>query len=1119
MKNIIAVFATLMFAAQALAEDFTIGGLKYTITDAEKHEVSVSKGSTDPTDALVIPASVTYPENNGVDYTVTTIGEYAFRDCSGLTSVSIPNSVISIGKMAFRKCSNVTEINVGSANSKYTSKNGVLFNKDMTTLICYPAGKSGSYTIPNTVTSIGEYAFYYCDGLTSISIPNSITTIGDGAFSGCSSLQYNEYDNALYLGNNGNQYLLLVYAKSDNIKTCEINSDCKFIHSNAFYDCSSLTSITIPNSVTNIDESAFWGCSSLKYNEYDNALYLGNTDNPYLFLFKAKDTDITSVEINNNCKFIEYSAFSECRSLASVTIGNSVTTIGNRAFVFCSSLTSITIPNSVTNIGDWSFANCSSLKSVTIPNSVTSIGEAAFNSCESLTSVTIGNSVTTIGNWAFAYCSSLKSVTIPISVTSIGVNAFSSAKSINYAGNATGSPWGAKYFNYEADENGLLFADAEKTQVVAYIGYGTDVSIPKTVTSISDDAFSGCRIDTLRFDTNAIGTLFQYKKQLKGIYIGASVTELYQTAFWGCDSVSTLWVNTDALGTQFAGKKSLESLTIGDNVTTIPERAFYNCYGLENVVIPSSVTKIGKDAFGCDGHGTCGDDARWTYDILSRTITISGTGSLYDFNFKSGKEQPWEEFKDKIESVVIEEGINDLANGAFQNCKNLKYISLPKSCSNFGGSPFAYCWNLQKVTVRANHVSHVTDLCFSNYDKCTLYVPMDMLDYYKDEIVFKDFSKIVGFYEVTIDADIEKGKVKVDKAEILPDESFTITAIPDKDYCIDSVYVDGKAIAAKDGKYTVDKVNSDKVVGAAFKLITSGKCGENAMWNYDEETGTLTISGTGDMYDYEKNCAPWITLKNNCTINKLIVEEGITSIGDYAFYLVSYNDYAEIASTVKKIGKYNFLYGTGLGYKLYTPVYIMGVPTSIDETSFMSKTEIEELRIPFDNMNKIIESKVFDGFVNLKAVCTIGIADGIENGSISVSENSFVLNGNEYEKERIYVTPDDGYELESITANGVEIEPDEMGLYEVTVDKNIVLNATFKPIGNPITYIEADGISISTAPGSITIINANAAISVYDMAGRLIMQQKPQDQNVITVGNNGLYIVRIGSKSVKVMVK
>ena len=109
--------------------------------------------------------------------------------------------------------------------------------------------------------------------------------------------------------------------------------------------------------------------------------------------------------------------------------------------------------------------------------------------------------------------------------------------------------------------------------------------------------------------------------------------------------------------------------------------------------------------------------------------------------------------------------------------------------------------------------------------------------------------------------------------------------------------------------------------------------------------------------------------------------------------------------------------------------------------------------------------------------------------------------------------------MESITANGVEIEPDEMGLYEVTVDKNIVLNATFKPIGNPITYIEADGISISTAPGSITIINANAAISVYDMAGRLIMQQKPQDQNVITVGNNGLYIVRIGSKSVKVMVK
>ena len=157
------------------------------------------------------------------------------------------------------------------------------------------------------------------------------------------------------------------------------------IYSSAFSDCTSLTSVTIPNSVTSIGDSAFSGCSGLKYNVFDNALYLGNESNPYVALIKAKSTAITNCTISDKCKVIYSCAFYNCSGLTSVTIPNSVTSIGSCAFYNCSGLTSVTIGNSVTSIGGSAFENCSGLTSVTIPNSVTSIGSYAFENCSGLT--------------------------------------------------------------------------------------------------------------------------------------------------------------------------------------------------------------------------------------------------------------------------------------------------------------------------------------------------------------------------------------------------------------------------------------------------------------------------------------------------------------------------------------------------------------------------------------------------------------------------------------------------------------------------------------------------------------------------------------------------------------
>ena len=307
---------------------------------------------------------------------VTSIGSYAFVGCSSLTSVVIPDSVTSIGYQAFWRC-----------------------------------GSLKSVTIGNSVTYIGELAFWECKSLTSVTIPDSVTSIDMGAFSDCSSLIYNEYDNGLYLGNADNPYLVLVKGKDTLITSCEINNKTKIILERAFWKCSFLTSVTIPDSVTSICcfygdwfATPFYKCSSLIYNEYDNGLYLGNADNPYLVLVEAKDISITSCEINNKTKIILEKAFDGCSSLESVVIPDSVTSIGMSAFYECSSLKSVTIPDSVTSIENATFSGCSSLKSVIIGDGVTSIGSYAFGNCSSLTSVTIPDSVTYIDDHAFWDC-------------------------------------------------------------------------------------------------------------------------------------------------------------------------------------------------------------------------------------------------------------------------------------------------------------------------------------------------------------------------------------------------------------------------------------------------------------------------------------------------------------------------------------------------------------------------------------------------------------------------------------------------------------------------------------------------------------------------------------------
>ncbi|MBR4029671.1 MAG: leucine-rich repeat protein [Alistipes sp.] len=329
--------------------------------------------------------SVTIPDS------VTTIGWWAFDRCESLTSVTIPDSVTTIGWYAFQSCESLTSVYI----SDIAAWCNIPFGDSYSNPLCYADNLYlnnelvTDLTIPDSVTTIGNYAFYDCDCLTSVTIPDSVTTIGNYAFCDC-----------------------------DSLTSITIPNSVTTIGDYAFYHCNSLTSVTIPDSVTTIGWGAFESCSSLTsvyisdISAWCNISFSTTYSNPlyYAHNLYLNNELVTDLIIPDSVTTIGSSSFRYCTSLTSVTIGDSVTTIGDDAFYDCGSLTSVTIGDSVTMIGSSAFRSCESLTSVTIPNSVTTIGDDAFLVCRSLTSVTIGNSVMSIGDSAFSGCSSLTSV-------------------------------------------------------------------------------------------------------------------------------------------------------------------------------------------------------------------------------------------------------------------------------------------------------------------------------------------------------------------------------------------------------------------------------------------------------------------------------------------------------------------------------------------------------------------------------------------------------------------------------------------------------------------------------------------------------------------------------------
>ena len=310
-----------------------------------------------------------------------------------IVSVSVSEGITRIGNFAFADCLNLKSV-----------------------------------ILPSTLKSIGENAFADCISLKEISIPNGIEKIESGAFSGCDLLAENKYDNAYYIGNTSNKYLVLMHIKALTTSSCSINSSTKVIYEGAFAENTAITSITVPEGVLHIGDGAFSGCEKLKSlkipstlqsigayafygctaltgNLYDGVYYLGNANYPYTIIYNA-DSGITEFTVKNETKFIYENAFSSCSELKTLTVPGALKSIGYKAFSGCGKLSG-TLTLSVEQIGNNAFEFCDSLTGVVLYNKTAEIGAYAFSECEKLTSVKMGDELKKIESSAFGNCKAL----------------------------------------------------------------------------------------------------------------------------------------------------------------------------------------------------------------------------------------------------------------------------------------------------------------------------------------------------------------------------------------------------------------------------------------------------------------------------------------------------------------------------------------------------------------------------------------------------------------------------------------------------------------------------------------------------------------------------------------
>ncbi|MBR2522756.1 MAG: leucine-rich repeat protein [Coriobacteriales bacterium] len=733
----------------------------YSVDDAKPALPMVSIASTpddslitsyvaDARGELIIPSFITH---EGTTYQITEISSGAFLRATGITSVTIPNTVQTIGAGAFCRCNGLTYVIPSSITEIpdycFANCSGL---REITGAANVTSIGNGAYwgctafhniVIPSRVQTIGDHAFYRCSGACFISMSNSVTSVGNWAFADNPALEritlssnltaLSEYmffqDYHLTTVANASGLTSLgksCFSRCFGLKSFTIPEGVAVIPEDAF-SATALTSITIPNSVVKIQSGAFGSCSNLTEVNFPTTGYCMLEDYAFQNCTALESLDLGHVsELEESYDY--GSQFSGCSALRSVTIGNQIEMIPGGCFQNCSSLVEISIPNSVTSIGRGAFSGCSAVNSLTIPASVESIGYEAFYGCNGLVTLVFeGDSVKSLTSiwytdYSYGFTEGISHIYVPDNL----VDAYKAdekwAQMADYILPMSSKPSNTRVYALLKADGTLVECNASCQAVSGGRTYATD--------SNASNDYAKQAITDIKFESGVTEVpqyAFAYCYSLRSVELPSSVTNLDQYSFYNCSS--------------------LESVTGGSGVTDVQYQAFANCKALKSVPFMRNVEAMGNYAFmGC---------------ILLQSVDLSGIIRSVDFD-------PWD----------MSSFYPCVSTGAFRGCSNLSQVSFPTNGSNFkiGDEAFRYCDSLASIDLPRNvHIgenafddsgltsidipsstTYIDANAFSNCEQLTE-VEVSGIEYSGGEVAVQQgmFSNCTALREVNLDSSID----------------------------------------------------------------------------------------------------------------------------------------------------------------------------------------------------------------------------------------------------------------------------------------------------------------------------------------------------------------------------
>ncbi len=946
-----------------------------------------------------ISGTFTVPE------TVQRIETYAFAHCTNLDEVIMGDNVTEIGFFAFKGCYALSSVTFGSGITELN--NGIFMESGL-----------GEFVIPEGITAIKPYAFQGCEHLTKVVIPETVAEIGEYAFAYCMSLTAADIPASVtYVG----EY---AFYQCDMLSQVNLPAGITEIREFAFADCTELTSISIPDSVETIGAYAFIGCTNLTdLTIGKNVTAIGDS------AFEGC-VALTEVSVPQGVTEFVYRMFAGCTSLEKVEIPDSVQSIGDMTFADCNTLTEITVPDSVETIGDYAFKQCENLSVVNIGKGVYQIGYNPFYDCGQLTAIRVhadnnyyssdsygalyedevfllrvpamlsGEFVIRDGTVGFDMetfwgCTELTSVVVPGSVRVIPEAAFSECYNLKTV-----------TINEGVEELGSM--------AFAFCSALEEIVIPSTVIWIGSEAFVDCHA-------------------LKSVTLPEGITDIFPYTFAWCYSLETVTIPKSVrliYNSAFAGCNELKEVIYGGRMSDWMQIGIWE----DNYALYSAVITYSGDDEVLDS-GSCGENVYWSLSAGGKLI-VFGDGAMDNYGLYDGT-APWASYASDIRSVEIQEGVTFVGNNAFGYCENVISVTVAGTVTELGSQCFFGCGNLRNVTLNdglvtigrnafaecsclaeleiPNTVEFIGETAFVYTALRSLYIPASVTTIEGDifyncdklETIFVDGANAYytsderGVLYNKEKTELLRAPCALNGTYIVPEGVETIAAyaffpcrnlnvihLPESlkavagyaFYCCDNLWDVHYAGSESDWEQvSVDSENNALLNANIYfgreSNLGEGVCGDNLTWVLDTN-GRLVISGAGAMYDYEGQ-GPWWQL--NDRIETVFVEDGVTSIGSYAFRGCYSLYYVQLADTVETIGYYAFFDCDGL-----TEFSIPSALTTIGESAFY---DCDSLHTVYSNSRlSAVYACAFKGCNNLT---TFWFAEGLT----TLGEEAFMNTG------------------------------------------------------------------------------------------------------------------------------